>query len=119
MGKALALSTNPQACARGGLRPCAACSTRGKNLPVWRGRHGADLNGQVSDRRRAPHRAEHACRGIIPVIAERVHVPPAAGDVEEPEEADLFGQRRVDEQSFAFGVEPEHGSQQQQRRGDL
>jgi hypothetical protein len=30
VGKALALSTNPQAYARGGLRPCAACSTRGE-----------------------------------------------------------------------------------------
>jgi hypothetical protein len=48
---------------------CKAPSVNG-----WRGRHGADLNGQVSDRRRAPHRAEHACRGSIPVIADRVHV---------------------------------------------
>ena len=74
VGNTFVLSTNPQACGRGGFRPCASCSTRGKNLSDWRGRHGADLNGQVSDRRRAPHRAEHACRGSIPVIAERVHV---------------------------------------------
>ena len=74
VGNTLVLSTNPQACARGGLRPCATCLARGKNLADWRGRHGADLNGQVSDRRRAPHRAEHACRGSIPIIADRVHV---------------------------------------------
>jgi len=65
-----ALSTNPQAYARGELRPAQLGLARGKNLPDWRGRHGADLNGQVSDRRRAPHRAEHACRGSIPVIAD-------------------------------------------------
>ena len=35
------------------------------------GRHGADLNGQVWDRRRAPHRAEHA--GSIPRAADTVH----------------------------------------------
>ena len=56
------------------IAACAACSARGKNLLDWRGRHGADLNGQVSDRRRAPHRAEHACRGSIPIIADHVHV---------------------------------------------
>ena len=56
------------------IAACATCLARGKNLPDWRGRHGADLNGQVSNRRRAPHRAEHACRGSIPVIADRVHV---------------------------------------------
>ena len=71
---ALALSTNPQACACRRIAAYAACPARGKNLPDWRGRHGADLNRQVSDRRRAPHRAKHACRGSIPVIADRVHV---------------------------------------------
>jgi hypothetical protein len=69
-----ALSTNPQAWRARRIAACATCLARGKNLPDWRGRHGADLNGQVSDRRRAPHRAEHACRGSIPVIADRVHV---------------------------------------------
>ena len=58
------------------IAACATCLARGKNVADWRGRHGADLNGQVSDRRRAPHRAEHACRGSIPVIADRVHVRP-------------------------------------------
>src|ERR1700690_4625682 len=45
------------------IAACATCLAGGKNLPDWRGRPGADPNGQVSDRRRAPHRAEHACRG--------------------------------------------------------
>src|SRR4051794_17194958 len=58
----------------GGGSPLRGCVARGKTPPDWRGRHGADLNGQVSDRRRAPHRAEHACRGSIPIIADRVHV---------------------------------------------
>ena len=47
---------------------------RRKNLSDWEDRHGADLNGQVPDRRHAPHRAEHACRGIIPSVAVVVHV---------------------------------------------
>ena len=55
VAKVPVLSTNPQAYARAEIAACATCLARGKNLPAWRGRHGADLNGQVSDRRRAPH----------------------------------------------------------------
>jgi hypothetical protein len=44
---------------------------RDDNLPI--GRHGADLNCQARVRRRAPHGAEHACRGIIPPVADGVH----------------------------------------------
>lgn len=39
------------------------------------GRRGADLNGQVSNRRRAPHRAGHECRGSISLAAEFVYIP--------------------------------------------
>ena len=56
----------PQMCGVDRAHNCAltTCQT---------GRHGADLNRQVPNRRRAPHRAEHACRGIIPSIAIVVH----------------------------------------------
>jgi hypothetical protein len=30
------------------IAACATCSARGKNLPDWRGRHGADLNGFIA-----------------------------------------------------------------------
>jgi hypothetical protein len=39
------------------------------------GRRGVDLNGQVSNRRRAPHRAGHECRGSISLAADFVYIP--------------------------------------------
>jgi hypothetical protein len=63
----------PQACARrAGRRRASDADWRGDKPAI--GRHGADLNRQVPDRRRAPHRAEHACRGIIPSITDAIHV---------------------------------------------
>jgi hypothetical protein len=53
------------------LRRVSSAQWRDDNLPI--GRHGADLNCQARVRRRAPHGAEHACRGIIPPVADDVH----------------------------------------------
>ena len=47
----------------------------GRSEPVWiQGRHGADLNSQVSYRHRAPHRAGHECGGSISLVVDFVHV---------------------------------------------
>ena len=44
---------------------------------MFGGKHGAALNLQVLQRRRAPHRAGHACRtSILPTMA-LVHAVPA------------------------------------------
>ena len=76
VGNALALSTYPQGPAYAArsvaaLRRLSSAQWRDDNLPI--GRHGADLNCQARVRRRAPHGAEHACRGIIPPVADGVH----------------------------------------------
>jgi len=43
-------------------------------LLIIEGKHGAEPNLAVSPRRRAPHRAGHACRGIILAIVAFVHL---------------------------------------------
>src|SRR5450759_5997098 len=53
---------------------------------------------------------------IHAAAAECVHVTPAAGDVEQLEQADPLRQRRVDHQMLADRLETEHGAQQQERR---
>jgi len=76
VGNALALSTYPQAAVRRRCDRSAAAHPRGHNGATATcriGRHGADLNRQVRVRRRAPHGAEHACRGSIPPVADVVH----------------------------------------------
>ena len=47
---------------------------RDKSLLVIEGKHGAEPNLAVSPRRRAPHRAGHACGGIILAIVAFVHL---------------------------------------------
>jgi predicted aldo/keto reductase-like oxidoreductase len=72
VGNALALSTYPQVGVRGRcgeVDRAHNCALTTRQIGV----HGADLNRQVPNRRRAPHRAEHVCRGIIPSIAIGVH----------------------------------------------
>ena len=46
-------------------------------MPLSKGKHGAELNLAVPHRRRAPHRAGHACRVSILGIVAFVHVASA------------------------------------------
>jgi hypothetical protein len=70
----LALSTNPQAYARAencGLRNFAWREVRTCRI----GEAGtAPISTAKSRTDAVPHRVEHACRGSIPIIADRVHV---------------------------------------------
>lgn len=52
-------------------------SARRREAARLRGKHGATRNCQVLSRRRAPHRAGHACRVIILPTRAFVHVGPA------------------------------------------
>ena len=55
-----------------------------------RGKHGADLNLAVLHRRRAPHRAGHACRDTIPAITAVVHVATAVSIMPRRHRRDCF-----------------------------
>ena len=60
-----------------GRRRRPAGGRRGKSLPKFGGKHGAARNLQVLHRRRAPHRAGHACRPTILPTMAFVHAVPA------------------------------------------
>ena len=68
---------------------------RDKSLPIIEGKHGAEPNLAVSPRRRAPHRAGHACRGIILAIVAFVHLAFAGPNTVTRSRLDCFFARTV------------------------
>jgi hypothetical protein len=55
--------------------------------------------------------AVHRLPRLDPPAAERVQAPPAPRDVEQLEMTDADGERRVDDQVLADGLEAEHRPQ--------
>jgi hypothetical protein len=68
---------------------------RDKSLLVIEGKHGAEPNLAVSPRRRAPHRAGHACRVIILAIVAFVHLTFAGPNIVTRRRLDCFFARIV------------------------
>ena len=68
---------------------------RDKSLLVIEGKHDAEPNLAVSPRRRAPHRAGHACRGIILAIVTFVHLAFAGPNTVTRRRLDCFFARIV------------------------